>query len=44
MQVAGRERAAVRDQLETIGYRFWDETDNAAYRLYLGRTEDSVSE
>jgi threonine dehydratase len=36
MQVPSGERGAVRDQLETIGYRFWDETENAAYRLYLG--------
>lgn len=37
MQVKRNERGAVRQQLEKIGYRFWDETDNAAYRLYLGR-------
>ena len=36
MQVPPGERGAARDQLEAIGYRFWDETDNAAYRLYLG--------
>jgi threonine dehydratase len=36
MQVGNKERAAVRRQLEKIGYRFWDETDNEAYRLYLG--------
>ena len=36
MQVPPGEHGAVREQLDTIGYRFWDETDNAAYRLYLG--------
>jgi threonine dehydratase len=37
MQVAQNEQAQAREQLESIGYRFWDETDNAAYRLYLGK-------
>lgn len=36
MQVGAREGGRVREQLQGIGYRFWDETDNAAYRLYLG--------
>ncbi|MFK7830016.1 MAG: threonine ammonia-lyase, biosynthetic [Congregibacter sp.] len=36
MQVASKERKQVREQLEDIGYRFWDETENAAYHLYLG--------
>jgi threonine dehydratase len=39
MQVGPKQRAEVQARLEDIGYRFWDETDNAAYRLYLGRTE-----
>jgi threonine dehydratase len=38
MQAAPSQRAEVRSRLEEIGYRFWDETENAAYRLYLGRS------
>ena len=37
MQVPPAERAAVRRQLKDIGYRFWEESDNPAYRLYLGQ-------
>ena len=40
MQVGAREGGQVREQLQGIGYRFWDETDNAAYRLYLGSADD----
>ncbi|MEL7043692.1 MAG: threonine ammonia-lyase, biosynthetic [Pseudomonadota bacterium] len=36
MQVEKGEEKAAQEQLQSIGYRFWDETDNAAYRLYLG--------
>lgn len=36
MQVGPKERSDVRACLDAIGYRYWDETDNAAYRLYLG--------
>ncbi|WP_439107717.1 threonine ammonia-lyase, biosynthetic [Congregibacter sp.] len=36
MQVGPKERSEVRACLDAIGYRYWDETDNAAYRLYLG--------
>ena len=39
MQVGPRERTAVRQQLQEIGFRFWDETENEAYRLYLGRPD-----
>jgi threonine dehydratase len=35
MQVPKKERGAVHAQLTEIGYRFWEETDNVAYRLYL---------
>lgn len=37
MQVPPKERAAVRRLLKDIGYRFWEESENRAYRLYLGR-------
>lgn len=40
MQVPPGEHGRVCEQLECIGYRFWDETDNAAYRLYLGAAPD----
>ncbi|MEE4277133.1 MAG: threonine ammonia-lyase, biosynthetic [Halieaceae bacterium] len=40
MQVSSGDRARVRERLEHIGYRFWDETDNSAYRLYLGNGVD----
>ncbi len=36
MQVVDEDEKAVREQLDGIGFRFWDETDNAAYRTYLG--------
>lgn len=39
MQVGAKERSDVRACLDAIGYRYWDETDNAAYRLYLGSPE-----
>ncbi len=42
MQVGARQRREVRERLEEIGYRYWDETDNAAYRLYLGTPDDDV--
>ena len=37
VQVPRSDRRAFRKVLEDIGYRYWDETDNRAYRLYLGR-------
>ena len=36
MQAGPGDAGKVREQLEGIGYRFWDETENRAYRLYLG--------
>ncbi|MFT4873947.1 MAG: threonine dehydratase, partial [Congregibacter sp.] len=39
MQVGAKERSEARACLDKIGYRYWDETDNAAYRLYLARPE-----
>ncbi|WAH59065.1 threonine ammonia-lyase, biosynthetic [Pseudomonas silvicola] len=36
LQVPAHERGQVAAALEEIGYPFWDETDNPAYRLFLG--------
>jgi len=38
MQVPSGKRAALRTALNRLGYRFWEETDNPAYREYLGRS------
>ena len=38
MQVPSGKRASLRSALNRLGYRFWDETDNPAYREHLGRT------
>tara|TARA_R110001592_G_scaffold42588_6_gene138204 strand:- start:52441 stop:53955 length:1515 start_codon:yes stop_codon:yes gene_type:complete len=35
LQVAEAERHKVPETLDSIGYMYWDETDNPAYRLYL---------
>jgi threonine dehydratase len=37
IQVPRSDRRAFRKVLDEIGYRYWDETDNRAYQLYLGR-------
>ena len=37
MQVPSGKRAQLRKALQGLGYRFWEETDNPAYREYLGR-------
>jgi threonine dehydratase len=36
IQVSGRERRQLERVLDEINYPYWDETDNAAYQLYLG--------
>src|SRR5690606_23662203 len=36
MQVPGNSRGALRQFLDTLGYRYWDESDHPAYRLFLG--------
>jgi threonine dehydratase len=38
VQVAPADRARFARHLATLGYRYWDETDNPAYRLFLGAT------
>ncbi|MGA8148542.1 MAG: threonine ammonia-lyase, biosynthetic [Gallionellaceae bacterium] len=36
MQVPHHDKKALRTFLDTLGYRYWDESDNPAYRLFLG--------
>jgi threonine dehydratase len=36
MQVPKAERPQVKEFLNEIGYNFWEETDNPAYKLFLG--------
>ncbi len=36
MQVPHHDKKALRTFLDKLGYRYWDESDNAAYRLFLG--------
>jgi len=36
VQVASRERTEFLRRLEELGYRYWDETDNPAYRIFAG--------
>ncbi|MDD4929406.1 MAG: threonine ammonia-lyase, biosynthetic [Gallionella sp.] len=36
MQVPDHDKQAFTDFLNTLGYRYWDETDNPAYKLFLG--------
>jgi len=36
MQVPHHDKKALKTFLDTLGYRYWDESDNPAYRLFLG--------
>jgi threonine dehydratase len=36
MQVPANEKKQLKEFLATLGYRHWEETDNPAYRLFLG--------
>ncbi|MFZ5523583.1 MAG: threonine ammonia-lyase, biosynthetic [Pseudomonadota bacterium] len=36
MQVPHHDKKALRKFLDTLGYRYWDESENPAYRLFLG--------
>ncbi len=36
MQVPHHDKKALREFLDTLGYRYWDESENPAYRLFLG--------
>jgi threonine dehydratase len=35
-QATPADRAALREALSATGYRFWEETDNPAYKAFLG--------
>lgn len=37
MDVPAGKRSTLRDAMAGVGYRYWEETDNPAYRSYLGR-------
>jgi threonine dehydratase len=39
VQVPASEKRDFTRVLEEIDYRYWDETDNLAYQLYLGQRE-----
>lgn len=36
MQVPHHDKQALAEFLDTLGYRYWDESDNPAYHLFLG--------
>ncbi|MDX8379124.1 MAG: threonine ammonia-lyase, biosynthetic [Gallionella sp.] len=36
MQVPHHDKQALAEFLDTLGYRYWNESDNPAYRLFLG--------
>jgi threonine dehydratase len=36
MQVPHHDKKALKSFLDKLGYRYWDESDNPAYRLFLG--------
>ncbi|MFZ5503701.1 MAG: threonine ammonia-lyase, biosynthetic [Pseudomonadota bacterium] len=36
MQVPHHDKKALKAFLDSLGYRYWDESDNPAYRLFLG--------
>jgi threonine dehydratase len=38
IQVAKGEKKAFQDVLEKMGFTFWEETDNPAYRLFAGKS------
>jgi threonine dehydratase len=40
VQVPEAEREDFKLHLDTLGYSYWFETGNAAYRLFLGAPED----
>ena len=35
LQVPDKDRKALKEFLETLGYRWWEETDNLAYKTFL---------
>ena len=44
VQVDSADRPAFEQVLDQINYRYWEETDNRAYQLYLGRREPKSPE
>ena len=42
MQVPRGEKAAFRAFLKQLNYRYWEETANPAYRLFLGQTQSAA--
>ena len=36
LQLTGKKRKELRDLMDKLGYRYWEETDNPAYRLFAG--------
>lgn len=42
VQVAKNEHRAFEQVLDQINFRYWEETDNSAYQLYLGRREPNL--
>ncbi|QFU77505.1 threonine ammonia-lyase, biosynthetic [Halioglobus maricola] len=41
VQVRAAERKAFSSVMDDIGFRYWDETENRAYQLYLGQRPES---
>jgi threonine dehydratase len=39
IQVPRGEKTAFRAFLKQLNYRYWEETDNAAYRVFLGQAQ-----
>ncbi len=37
MQVPAEDKSILKNFLDTLGYRYWDESENQAYRLFLGQ-------
>ena len=44
VQVPGKERREFEKVLETLNYRYWEETTNRAYQLYLGKRAPTSAE
>jgi threonine dehydratase len=36
LEASDAERGELLATLDAIGYRYWDETENPAYRLFIG--------
>jgi threonine dehydratase len=43
IQVPAADRAQLKRSLDDLGYPYWDESDNPAYRSFLNRDAMSVS-